>query len=165
MKMAQLHLDKNQFLSLIAILFLSYSTNAQVTRQRISINYDWRFMGYVAEPDKLIYDVHHAVNNRNDNVVADIKPTGSVKVNSEDNGLKKWTLPSANDVMNDQRQHHHVFRSGDEAELFLNGRSLGKKKKAEFDYRLRWGWAQQSVRTTDKPAQLSMPIPGYCRQL
>lgn len=32
----------------------------------------------------------------------------------------------------------HVFTSGDEAELFLNGRSLGRKKKAEFEYRLRW---------------------------
>ena len=32
----------------------------------------------------------------------------------------------------------HVFTSGDEAELFLNGKSLGKKKKAPYEYRLRW---------------------------
>ena len=32
----------------------------------------------------------------------------------------------------------HVFTSGDEAELFLNGRSLGKKKKGAFEYRFRW---------------------------
>ncbi|KAF1961085.1 glycoside hydrolase family 2 sugar binding protein [Byssothecium circinans] len=32
----------------------------------------------------------------------------------------------------------HVFSSGDEAELFLNGRSLGRQKKAEFSYRFRW---------------------------
>lgn len=32
----------------------------------------------------------------------------------------------------------HVFTSGDEAELFLNGKSLGRKKKAPFEYRLRW---------------------------
>ena len=32
----------------------------------------------------------------------------------------------------------HVFTSGDEAELFLNGKSLGKKQKGEFEYRLRW---------------------------
>ena len=32
----------------------------------------------------------------------------------------------------------HVFTSGNEAELFLNGRSLGRKKKAPFEYRLRW---------------------------
>ncbi len=32
----------------------------------------------------------------------------------------------------------HVFTSGDEAELFLNGRSLGKKSKGQFEYRLRW---------------------------
>ncbi|MDG3004211.1 beta-galactosidase GalB [Paludisphaera mucosa] len=32
----------------------------------------------------------------------------------------------------------HVYTSGDEAELFLDGVSLGRKKKAEFEYRLRW---------------------------
>ena len=33
----------------------------------------------------------------------------------------------------------HVYTSGDEAELFLNGRSLGRKKKrGPLEYRLRW---------------------------
>lgn len=32
----------------------------------------------------------------------------------------------------------HVFTSGDEAELFINGKSQGKKKKRPFEYRLRW---------------------------
>ncbi len=32
----------------------------------------------------------------------------------------------------------HVFTSGDEAELFLNGKSLGRKKKGKYEYRLRW---------------------------
>ncbi|MFG6487662.1 beta-galactosidase GalB [Roseateles sp. BYS78W] len=32
----------------------------------------------------------------------------------------------------------HAFTSGDEAELFLNGRSLGRRKKGAFEYRLRW---------------------------
>jgi beta-galactosidase len=32
----------------------------------------------------------------------------------------------------------HVYTSGDEAELFLNGKSLGRKKKGKFEYRLRW---------------------------
>ncbi len=32
----------------------------------------------------------------------------------------------------------HVYTSGDEAELFLNGRSLGRRKKDPFTYRLRW---------------------------
>jgi beta-galactosidase len=32
----------------------------------------------------------------------------------------------------------HVYTSGDEAELFLNGRSLGRRKRAARDYRLRW---------------------------
>jgi beta-galactosidase len=32
----------------------------------------------------------------------------------------------------------HVYTSGDEAELFLNGRSLGRKKRTQYEYRLRW---------------------------
>ena len=32
----------------------------------------------------------------------------------------------------------HVYTSGDEAELFLDGKSLGRKKKGQFEYRLRW---------------------------
>ncbi len=32
----------------------------------------------------------------------------------------------------------HVYTSGDEAELFLNGQSLGRKKRGPLEYRLRW---------------------------
>lgn len=32
----------------------------------------------------------------------------------------------------------HVYTSGDEAEVFLNGKSLGRKKKGSFQYRLTW---------------------------
>ncbi len=32
----------------------------------------------------------------------------------------------------------HVYTSGDEVELFLNGQSLGRKRKGEFEYRLHW---------------------------
>jgi beta-galactosidase len=67
----------------------------------------------------------------------------------------------------------HLYTSGDEAELFLNGKSLGRKKRGPRDYRLRWDdvlyqpgtlqavaykdgkrWAEDSVHTTDKPAKL-----------
>lgn len=67
----------------------------------------------------------------------------------------------------------HVFTSGDEAELFLNGKSLGRKKKDQYEYRLRWDdvnyepgelkvvaykngekWTEDVVRTTGAPAQL-----------
>jgi beta-galactosidase len=71
----------------------------------------------------------------------------------------------------------HVFTSGDEAELFLNGRSLGRKKKGEFEYRLRWDdvkyepgelkvvayksgqkWAENIVKTTDEPVRLEASV-------
>src|SRR5207247_2379939 len=32
----------------------------------------------------------------------------------------------------------HVYTSGDEAELFLNGKSLGRKTRGAYEYRLRW---------------------------
>lgn len=32
----------------------------------------------------------------------------------------------------------HVYTSGDSAELFLNGRSLGRRTKAAGEHRLRW---------------------------
>ena len=32
----------------------------------------------------------------------------------------------------------HVYTSGDEAELFLNGNSLGRKQRGPLEYRLRW---------------------------
>jgi len=48
--------------------------------------------------------------------------------------LPHWTWPERRGEVTPI----HVFTSGDEAELFLNGRSLGRKKKAPFTYRLRW---------------------------
>jgi beta-galactosidase len=69
----------------------------------------------------------------------------------------------------------HAFTSGDEAELFLNGRSLGKRKKAAGQYRLRWDeviyepgelklqaykdgkpWADASVATAGTAAVLAL---------
>lgn len=68
-----------------------------------------------------------------------------------------------------------VYTSGDAAELFLNGKSLGMKKKGQNEYRLRWDdvvyqpgelkvvaykegnkWAEDVVKTTGKAVQLSM---------
>ncbi|MFN3408101.1 MAG: beta-galactosidase GalB [Limisphaerales bacterium] len=48
--------------------------------------------------------------------------------------LPHWTWPGREG----QVTPVHVFTSGDEAELFLNGRSLGRKRKGPFEYRLRW---------------------------
>ena len=69
----------------------------------------------------------------------------------------------------------HVYTSGDEAELFLNGRSLGRKKRAQYEYRLRWDevkyapgelrvvayknskrWAEDVVKTTGPAAGLAL---------
>ena len=68
-----------------------------------------------------------------------------------------------------------VYSSGDEVELFLNGRSLGKKSKQPYEYRFRWAsvyfesgelkaiaykdgkkWAEKHIRTTGKPERLKL---------
>ena len=68
-----------------------------------------------------------------------------------------------------------VYTSGDEAELFLNGQSLGRKKKGPLEYRLRWNdvkyapgelkvvaykngkpWATDIVKTTGPAAKLTL---------
>jgi beta-galactosidase len=69
----------------------------------------------------------------------------------------------------------HVYTSGDEAELFLNGKSLGRKKMEQYQYRIRWDevvyepgelrvvaykkgkrWASDTVRTTGAPSRLML---------
>ncbi len=69
----------------------------------------------------------------------------------------------------------HVFTSGDEGELFLNGKSLGRKTKGPYEYRLRWDdvvyepgtlevvtykngrkWATDVVQTAQAPAALEV---------
>ncbi len=75
----------------------------------------------------------------------------------------------------------HVYTSGDEAELFLNGKSQGRKKMGEYEYRLHWDdviyepgelkvvaykdgkeWAQEVVRTTG-PAEKVMLQPDRAK--
>jgi beta-galactosidase len=69
----------------------------------------------------------------------------------------------------------HVYTSGDEAELFLNGKSLGRQRKTALQYRLRWDdviyqpgelkvvafkngkrWATDVVKTTGAPRSLRL---------
>src|SRR6185369_13744685 len=69
----------------------------------------------------------------------------------------------------------HVYTSGDEAELFLNGKSLGRKKRDQYEDRLRWDdviyepgelqvvaykkgqpWAEDAVRTAGPASGLKL---------
>jgi beta-galactosidase len=83
--------------------------------------------------------------------------------------LPHWTWPERTG----QVTPVHLYTSGDEAELFLNGKSLGRKKRGPRDYRLRWDdvvyqpgtlqavtykdgkrWAEDTVHTAGAAAQL-----------
>jgi len=85
--------------------------------------------------------------------------------------LPHWTWPGREGKFTPV----HVFTSGDEAELFVNGKSQGRKKRAEFEYRLRWDlvtyepgelkviaykegkeWAASTVRTVGPAAKLGL---------
>lgn len=85
--------------------------------------------------------------------------------------LPHWTWPERNGEVTPV----HVYTSGDEAELFLNGKTLGRKKKGEYQYRLRWDdvryeagelrvvaykkgkrWAEAVQRTAGAPARLEV---------
>jgi beta-galactosidase len=85
--------------------------------------------------------------------------------------LPHWTWPERTG----QVTPVHVFTSGDEAELFLNGKSLGRKTRGPYEYRLRWDaveyepgrldvvaykkgarWATDVVRTAGAPAALEI---------
>ncbi|MCB0550079.1 MAG: DUF4982 domain-containing protein [Phaeodactylibacter sp.] len=63
-------------------------------------------MKYGSEPDQLIYDLRPEVAGHNDNKVADSKPTEAVKVESGQEVLKKWILPSGNDFILDPSKRH-----------------------------------------------------------
>jgi beta-galactosidase len=93
--------------------------------------------------------------------------------------LPHWTWPGREG----QITPVHVFTSGDEGELFLNGKSLGRKKKGAFEYRLRWddviyqpgtlkvvvykngkSWATDEVKTAGAAADLKLqPDRGHIR--
>ena len=85
--------------------------------------------------------------------------------------LPHWTWPERTN----QVTPVHVFTSGDEAELFLNGQSLGRKKKEQYEYRLRWNdvvyepgtlkvvaykngkpWATDEMNTAGEPTKLKL---------
>lgn len=85
--------------------------------------------------------------------------------------LPHWTWPDRSGTVTPV----HVFSAADEAELFLNGKSLGRQTKAPYTYRFRWDdvvyqpgellvvaykngkeWARDIVRTTDTAHKLML---------
>ncbi|KAM0216894.1 hypothetical protein ACHAPA_011988 [Fusarium lateritium] len=85
--------------------------------------------------------------------------------------LPHWTWPNRQGKVTPV----HVFTSGNEAELFLNNKSLGRKRRSANEYRLRWDdviytpgelrvvaykngtkWAEDRVRTAGEPATVRL---------
>jgi beta-galactosidase len=92
---------------IICVGLVPFSVMSQSSRQRISINHGWYFFkGDPGGTKGLSYDVRPDIIDRNDNVVADTKPTEGVAIKSADTVLKKWILPSANEFIKDAKKHH-----------------------------------------------------------
>ncbi|MXV51835.1 DUF4982 domain-containing protein [Pedobacter sp. HMF7647] len=85
--------------------------------------------------------------------------------------LPHWTWPGREGEITPV----HVFSSADEAELFINGKSAGRKKRGEYEYRFRWDnvkyepgelkvvtykngrdWATETVKTAGEPVKLEL---------
>lgn len=85
--------------------------------------------------------------------------------------LPHWTWPGREGEVTPV----HVFSAGDAAELFVNGESQGRLKKAPYQYRFRWDyvtyrpgelqvvvykggqeWARSSMKTAGTPARLEL---------
>jgi beta-galactosidase len=163
----------------------------------------WTGFDYLGEPTPFYSDMTNLLNFHNEadkaKMEKELKELGKIKCPSRSSyfgivdlcGFKKdrfylyqahWRpeLPMAHILPHwnwadrvGQNTPVHVYTSGDEAELFLNGKSLGRKKKEQFQYRLLWDsvayqpgelqviayindrkWAENTVKTTDVAAKL-----------
>ena len=106
------------FIALIGLIFNVESLAAQqqhkktepgsIIRQRISIDEGWSFYKYdsSSKADNLIYDVRPEVTDNTDNKVADSKPTEAVKVETTQEVLKPWILPTDNNFIKDPSKRH-----------------------------------------------------------
>lgn len=165
----------------------------------------WTGFDYLGEPTPYTTDTTNLLNWSNPEdkakAEAELKAVGKLKVPSRSSyfgivdlcGFKKdrfylyqskWRpeLPMAHILPHwnwpgreGQVTPVYVYTSGDEAELFLNGKSLGRKKKGAYEYRLKWDdvkyqpgelkviaykagreWAKDSVKTSGPAAKIML---------
>ncbi|MCB9208671.1 MAG: glycoside hydrolase family 2 protein [Ignavibacteriales bacterium] len=97
------------------LIFIAFSilacaqTNSENSREKISINNDWKFFKYNSfeEADSLTYDVRPEINQFNSDRPADSKPTESEVIKSNQKMLKPWILPTGNNFIKDKSKHHN----------------------------------------------------------
>lgn len=83
------------------------SSNAE-PRQRVLINDEWLYYKYESpdEADSLIYDVRPPLEGVTEARVADARPTEALAMKTQQEVLKPWILPSANQFIRDSTKHH-----------------------------------------------------------
>ncbi len=165
----------------------------------------WTGFDYIGEPTPYGGDSDHALGftdpAERERAEKELKETGKIRVPSRSSyfgivdlaGFKKdrffmyqgrwrpelpmahilphWNWPERKGLVTPV----HVTTSGDEVELFLNGKSLGRKHKGIFQYRLRWDdavyepgelvavayrngakWAEDRVKTAGTPSKIAL---------
>lgn len=82
---------------------------ADVPRERISLNDNWRFTKGDPNGDStgLIYDVRPEVKDKKDDKAADSEPTAAERIAATNKiVLKPWILPTANEFIKDPAKRH-----------------------------------------------------------
>lgn len=85
-----------------------FACSQEPTRERISINEDWKFMKYenAEEADSLIYDVRPPLSDYDDSQAADTKPEEAIRVEAEKKVLKPWIMPTGNAFIKDPAERY-----------------------------------------------------------
>lgn len=143
---------------------LLHEVAAQGSREKISINAGWLFYKTDAfEARGLSYDVRPPISDRNDQVVADAKPTERISIASADTVLKKWILPTANDFIKDPAKHHQrpAGHPGADFSIIQSDFNDGSWKKIDLPH----DWAIQGPFYTEEEAIVGggmgrLPVQG-----
>ncbi|MDA3929427.1 MAG: beta-galactosidase, partial [Prolixibacteraceae bacterium] len=95
---------------LVAFTLLSCNkTDETIHRERIAINNDWQFFKYAStdEADQLRYDVRPQEDGTyKDSKDADSRPDEAVELETSQDVLKAWILPSGNDFIADPAKRY-----------------------------------------------------------
>lgn len=102
-------INKLVVLCLLVSIDLLSATKETALRERISLNEGWKFFKYsfLAQADRLIYDVRPEVDNKGEYLVADAKPTEAVELKSSKEVLKAWIMPTANSYIADKTKRYN----------------------------------------------------------
>lgn len=87
---------------------VDHATQPENPRERVLLDTGWAFKKYQQGDvvDNLIYDVRPEVESAEDARPADAMPTEAIDLVANEQVLKAWILPTANDFIADPKHHY-----------------------------------------------------------